>query len=375
MRFTTLVWKSVLRRPFRSTLTISGVAVAVAAVVTLVGIAHGFEGSLLKVYEQHAIDLVVMRAGVSQRMSSSLDRKLAGKIRRLENVASVTPVLFEVVSLEDYDAIGVTIQGYPLDAPYFEQIKFVAGRRPQAGDKRVVMLGRVLAESVRKKVGDSLDVVEGQPFRVIGIYESYNVFENGSMIMEIDELSRLMGREGDATFFMVTARRTDKAAIEALRKRIKGLQQGVDAMPGKEYADTASELRLARSAAWLTSTVALFVGAIGTLNTMVMSVFERVQEIGVLRAIGWRKSRVMRWIMLESLLLAAIGAVLGSLIGAAVTRFLSTLPSAARLVSGEIEPSIIAQGFAIALGVGLLGGAYPAYRASRFLPTEALRQG
>jgi putative ABC transport system permease protein len=83
----------------------------------------------------------------------------------------------------------------------------------------------------------------------------------------------------------------------------------------------------------------------------------------------------MRWIILESLLLALIGAVLGTLIGAAATRFLSTLPAAARLVSGEIEPAIIAQGFAIALGVGLLGGAYPAYRASRFLPTEALRHG
>src|SRR5574340_579657 len=106
-----------------------------------------------------------MRAGVAQRMNSSIDRKLAGKIRRLENVASVTPVLFEVVSLADSDAIGVTIQGYPFDAPYFDQIQIVAGRRPKAGDKRVVLLGRVLAESLRKKVGDSLDVVEGQPFR------------------------------------------------------------------------------------------------------------------------------------------------------------------------------------------------------------------
>ncbi|HVW37142.1 MAG TPA: ABC transporter permease [Pirellulales bacterium] len=375
MRFTTLVWKSILRRPFRSTLTVSGVAVAVAAVVTLVGIAHGFSGSLLKVYKQHAVDLVVVRGGVAQRMTGSLDRKLAGKIGRLENVASVTPVLFEVVSLENSDAIGVTIQGYPLDAPYFEQIKIDSGRRPQRGDQRVVLLGRVLADSLQKKVGDSLEVVEGEAFRIIGVYESYNVFENGSMIMDIDELGRLMGRQGDATFFMVTAERNDKAAIDSLRKRINGLQQGLDAMPGKEYADTASELKIARSAAWLTSTVALIVGAIGTLNTMVMSVFERVQEIGVLRAIGWRKSRVMRWIILESLLLALMGAVLGTLVGAAATRFLSTLPAAARLVSGEIEPAIIAQGFAIALGVGLLGGAYPAYRASRFLPTEALRHG
>ncbi len=83
----------------------------------------------------------------------------------------------------------------------------------------------------------------------------------------------------------------------------------------------------------------------------------------------------MRWILLESLLLALVGAVLGTLVAAAATRFLSTLPAASRLVSGEIDPSIVAQGFGIAMFVGLLGGAYPAYRAARFLPTEALRQG
>lgn len=375
MRFTTLVWKSALRRPFRSALTISGVAVAVAAVVTLVGIAHGFESSLLKVYEQHAVDLVVMRSGAAQRMTSSLDRKLADKIRQLENVESVTPVLFDVVSFEQYDAIGVTIQGYPLDAPYFEQVRIVEGRPLEPGDERAVLLGRVLAESLNKQVGDMLDVVEGESYKVVGLTESYNVFENGSMLMDIDELARLMGREGDATFFMITSRQKDKASIELLRQQVKALQKGLDAMPGKEYADTASELRLARSAAWLTSTVALIVGAIGTLNTMVMSVFERVQEIGVLRAIGWKKARVMRWILLESLLLAFAGAIVGTLVGAAATRFLSTLPAAARLVSGEIDPAIVAQGFAIALIVGLLGGAYPAYRAAGFLPTEALRQG
>jgi putative ABC transport system permease protein len=338
MRFSSLIFKNVRRRPVRSGLTVSGIAVAVAAVVMLVGIASGLETELLKVYEQHGTDVVVFRAGVAQRLTSTLDARLAEQIRRLPNVEQVVPGLIDVVSFEDFDLFGVTVYGWPLDSPYFDdsQMQIVAGRRLKASDGRAVLLGSVLAKNLRKSVGDTLDVIEGESYKVVGIYQTYNVFENGSLVMALDQLQKLMGREGDTTFFMVTAEQKDQASIEALRDRIKGLARGLDAMSGREYADTAIELRLARSAAWLTSLVALLVGAIGTLNTMVMSVFERVREIGVLRAIGWRKSRVVRLILGESLVLAALGAVTGTLVAVAATKYISTLPLYARVVNGDI---------------------------------------
>jgi putative ABC transport system permease protein len=373
MHFTTFVLKGVFRRPVRSILTVVGVGVAVCAVVTLVGVARGFEGSLVDLYDRHKVDLVVLRAGVTQRFTSTLDARLADRLRDVPNVAAVTPVLFDVVSFEDFEVFSVTIEGLAMDSPYFDDLRVVAGRRLEEGDGRAIMLGKVLAENLHKHVGDSLDVIEGETFEVVGIYESFNVFENGSMIMPIDELRRMMGREGDVTFFMLTASRIDQAAIDATKQAVKALAAGLDAIPSREYADTAVELRMARSAAWLTSTIALVVGAIGTLNTMIMSVFERIQEIGLLRAIGWRRSRVVRWVLLESLLLALAGAIGGSAAGLAAIRVLSTLPASSGVVSGTVSPAIVLQGFAIALLVGLVGGAYPAYRAARLLPTDALR--
>jgi putative ABC transport system permease protein len=373
MHFFSFIYKSLRRRPVRSGLTASGVAVAVTAVVMLVGISRGFETELLKVYEQHGTDLIVVRAGVAQRLTSSLDMGLGEKIARLPNVERVVPGLMDVVSFEKFDLFGVTVNGWPADSAVFDQMQVVDGHRIEPGDGPVVMLGSVLAKNLDKRVGDQVEVIEGQSFKVVGIYQSHNVFENGSLVMALDELQKLMGREGDITFFLVTADDKEKAAVETLRDRIKKLAPGIDAMSGRDYADTAIELRLARSSAWLTSAVALVVGAIGTLNTMVMSVFERVHEIGLMRAIGWRRSRVMQMILGESLLLALAGAGLGTIVAVIGTRVLSHLPLYARVVSGDVEPTIVLQGVAIAVLVGLFGGLYPAWRAAGLLPTEALR--
>ena len=130
---------------------------------------------------------------------------------------------------------------------------------------------------------------------------------------------------------------------------------------------------MAQAMAWMTALIALIIGAVGVLNTMIMSVFERTREIGILRAIGWRKSRVVRLILYESLLLSVVGAVVG--IGSAVllTHALTWWPLVNGIIRGDVAPIVMIQGFFIALAVGLLGGAYPAYRGAYLLPTEALR--
>lgn len=374
MRFATLVLKNVLRRRVRSGLTVVGMSVAVGAVVSLVGISHGFEHSFLDLYQRHGVDLVVSRSGQIERSTTTLDERLGRRIAGLAGVRSVAPMLFDAVSFEGRDLFGVVVMGWRPQSFLFDNLRLLSGRACGDEDKQVVMLGSQTANNLSKGLGDSVEIYEGEPFRVIAVYESFNVWENGSMIVPLTELQRLTDRQQQVNSFAVALEADSGASrIEELRREIGALGRGLTAMPTGDYVESDTRIRAARGMAWLTSVLALIVGATGMLNTMAMSVHERTREIGILRAIGWRKSRVVRLILFESLLLSLVGAVVGALVAVIATRGLSRLPAASGLIDGKIPPVVVAQGFAIALAVGLFGAAWPALHGARLRPTEAVR--
>ncbi|MCS6937185.1 MAG: ABC transporter permease, partial [Candidatus Bipolaricaulota bacterium] len=115
------------------------------------------------------------------------------------------------------------------------------------------------------------------------------------------------------------------------------------------------------------------IGGIGVMNTMMMSVFERTREIGILRAVGWRRGRVLQMVLGESLSLGALAAIAGTLLGWGLARAVVLLPQARGLIAPAYSSELFLKALALALIVGLLGGLYPAYRASKILPQEALR--
>jgi putative ABC transport system permease protein len=128
-----------------------------------------------------------------------------------------------------------------------------------------------------------------------------------------------------------------------------------------------------RSTAWATSLIALFIAVLGVANTMAMSVFERTREIGVLRALGWRRSRIVRLILLEASTLGLAGGLLGLVAGHLGLWALASIRATAGLP--RIYPSLIhfGQGLCIALIISLAAGLLPAWRGARFSPTAALR--
>jgi putative ABC transport system permease protein len=374
MHLFTLVWRNMTRRWLRSALTVVAVAVAIGAMVALVGIADSFTASFLDVYLGAGIDMIVVRTGVQERINSGLNVDIGDKIRAVPGSVDVMPTLLDVVSFEEQNLYGVPLRGLQPGSRLVTELSVTEGRSLQPDDHQALMVGRVLAGNLGKKLGDSIKLYAQEDFKIVGIYESHNVFDNSSMVIALADLQRLMDRPGQVTGFAVSVAEPDNAAlIERVAKDIEAVSPGLTAMSIKDHVAGISQIRAVQGMAWLTALIGLIVGTIGVLNTMFMSVLERTREIGILRAIGWRRGRIIRMILGESILVSLIGAAIGTVAAVGLTKFLSSLPVASGVIEGTVPWRVIVEGWGLAVLVGLAGAAYPAYRSARLLPTAALR--
>jgi putative ABC transport system permease protein len=381
MWFVTMPFRNLWQRKIRTALTCLGMAVAVCAVVTMIGVAEIFEEGVTKLLETRGVDLVVTRGGVAQRVVSTLDAGLRARFGQLPGVKGVEPFLIDVVSLEESNLVAVYVIGWDIDGHMFDDLHYKSGRGPHAGDKRPAVLGASMADALGKRVGDRV-TIEDEEFNVVGIQESPHIVENSTIVVSITDLQDLMDRTDQVTGFLIVVEESaaKQATIEAVRQQILDLKDedgrkiGVSALPTDAHVHSALEFQVVRAMAWTTSAIAMVIGVIGMLNTMMIAVFERTQEIGTLRAIGWPKARVVRLILLESLILSSLGWAVGIVGSLVLTRLLSIAPtSSALILPSAVSPAILSQAFLLAIVAGIIGAAYPAFVAARLVPTVALR--
>lgn len=383
MRFLTFIRHNLFRQKVRSLLTSVGVAISITAVVALVSTSSGFRNSLSGSFEANGIDMVVVRAGISDPSTSGLDETAAARLQELAGVDRVEPYMTEAITEQGAGIMGVTFKGLTPESEILKNLKVVDGEHLKLGDKTGVMVGKLLAKNLEKKVGDTLQI-DDETFLVVGIYDTANVLDNGQAVVFLADLQRVTDRPNQVTGFQVTLTRelpdqeNKQMAVARLRDQIaaikdeKGEPMGLSALPTKDFVSGDIQVRMAGAMAWGTSVIAIVIGTIGILNTMVMSVLERTREIGILRAIGWRKSRVMGMILIESLLLSVLGWVIGVIGAYTLISLLAEHPRARNFMRYDISLTVIAVGFGVCLLVAIVGGAYPAYRGANLKPTEAL---
>lgn len=371
LSFAGFAWRNVWRRRLRTALTLCGIGMGIGAFVALVGFSRSFEHAWLEMYESAGTDLAVVQKTF---LNTSVDQSVALTLKKIPQIQMAAPMVLNMMAVTP--EVNTLVYGWQADTFEFSALNILSGRRFEDG-KQEVMLGELLAGSLNKRVGDTIDL-QGSTFTVVGIYRSGSALESGAIIMPMGEMQSLSGMDGKVTAFHVQLKppppgvspeQWKQEAEDAVSKQLPGLR----AVPAAERAANNQLVTLAHAAAWGTSLIALLVAALGIANTVAMSVFERTKEIGVLRAMGWSRRRVMMLILMEAAAMGLAGGIVGVALGWGALHVLSALPQTASIVSTALPVATLLEGLLMAMLVGVLAGSVPAWRGAQLSPVEALR--
>ncbi len=367
-----MVLKNLLGRKMRTLLTVFGIAVGVAAVVALGALADGFIAAYDTLGGGSGADLLVMQDEALDIVFSAVDQDLHQTLASFSGVEAIAEMVYTFAATEGMPYF--ILYGYRPESFAIERFKIIQGEplSPRSGKRggQPLLLGRTAAEDLEKGVGDTFRLYESS-YRVVGIYETGQPFEDGAAVVLLEDAQAISGKPRQVNAFLLKIRAgTD---IERLRQRIEQRFEDVTVTTSADFQDEQDMLQYVYVFTWAVSLIAILIGGVGVMNTMLMSVSERTREFGVLRAVGWRPRRVLGMGLMESLVLSLMGGGLGIGLGIAAVIGVQRLPLGDMITPQIFSEKLFLQGIGVALGLGLLGGALPAWRAAQLMPAEAMR--
>ena len=245
------------------------------------------------------------------------------------------------------------------------------GRLPQKDERKVALVGIDLARAMQKQEGDTIGLL-GERFRVVGVTRFNSIINRNVVVVPLADLQELTFRPNVVTFLSLKLDHPQSPAeVERITRAIEAIG-GLTASRSESVMRNDSMLGLLRAVSRSMAWVALLMGVLMVLNTLLMAVLERTREIGILAAIGWSTKRITGAIVLEGFILSAIGSAVGVGAGVLGAHLLTAIPAIGRFVTvTPTVPLVVTTAFA-AIALGVLGSFYPAWLATRQSPAAAL---
>ena len=363
-------FRNLTRRPVRSILTALGVGLAVGSFIALYGLSTSVEENVQQSVDERGSHLTISRRGSAELFGSTIPETIGPRLAAIPGVQAVTRELISLAATGDNHVIAV---GWPDNSFFWQNVPLQAGRLPSAGERKVMLIGNDIAAALHKRLDDEITLI-GEQFRIIGITRFSSIINRNAVFVPLADLQNITFRSGVVTFFYVKLADADDLA------GVKRIREAMEA-PGDISVSTSETmlrndrmLGLLKAVSSSMGWVALFMGILMVLNTLLMAVIERTREIGILSAIGWSPPRIMSALVLEGLILSLIGSVAGAIIGVAGSHLLSAIPAIGRYVAVRPTPGLIATSALAAIALGILGSLYPAWLATRQSPATALER-
>jgi ABC-type antimicrobial peptide transport system permease subunit len=368
-----IIFQNLLRRKTRTLLTILGIGVGVTVIIVLGVLADGFQAGYSSMMQGSKADLVLSQPDTMDVSYSAVKEAVGKDLGAMPEIKSVTGMLQGLVQTESEPFFFIF--GYPEDSFMLE--RFTAskgynlfGRIPRELRGKPILLGSAAAKVMKKGVGDTLRITS-TTCRIVGIYETGDIFEDSGALLRLEDAQELLGKNSQVSLFYI--RLTDTSLRERVEERVARKWPDLLLSGTSEFASQQSMQSILRGFVWVIGGLAIVIGGVGMLNAQLMAVLERTREIGVLRATGWKRHQVLEMILGESIVVCVAGGIFGILLGWLLLKLLSQFTVLMGTQTGTLNPGLIAQAMMVVLVLGLVGGLYPAWRASLLRPVEALR--
>jgi putative ABC transport system permease protein len=356
------------RRPGRTLLTALGSALGIATIVALLAVGGGAKHSAGEFIHLGASDLGLFQRDAADPTTSVLPTSLIPELRRTPGIADATPLVLLVGDLRR--APGAVLFGAPTNGFLTRRLVFTSGHVYQAPNQ--IVIGDQLAKQLHASPGSEV-TVHGRALRVVGVYHIGILYQDSGAFMPLATAQAISGRQGEATTIPIklAATATPAAVKQTIARRFPGITIIADP---EEAARVGANGQLISKAALVIAVLALLIGGIGVMNTMLMAVIERRAEFALLSAIGWAGPRIAGRVLIEGLMTTIIGAAIGIVLGIFGARLLVDALGAQAFISPQITAWDIGRALLVGILVGVLAGLYPAWRAAHLSPARVLAQ-
>jgi putative ABC transport system permease protein len=378
--------RSVLRRPWSTLATAVGIGLVVAILVLALALANGFQQSLVETGSPQ--NALVMRTGADSELTSGIDRNGVAILRGLPQVAAGSngrpAFTSDLIVLINQDRLGgsggssnVTIRGVDTEALALrDKLEIVEGRMFQPGASEIIAGTRIARRFVGFRLGDEVKLGQ-RPFTVVGLFEAGGTAFESEVWGDVAVLSPVLR---DGNYSSVTFRMKDPAQFDALKASLeKDPRLGVQMQREDRYYANQSQ-GLANTIRFMGIFIVLImaIGAIfAAMNTMFASIGARTREIATLLTLGFGPWSVMTSFVVESMLVALAGGLLGCLLALPVNGMATSTTNFATFsevaFAFRITPMILGLGILFSLLLGVVGGLLPAWKASRLPLAAAMR--
>ncbi len=375
--------RNLLRRKGKAALILFGLVLGIGTVITVISFADAVTGDINHKLEKYGANILIVprteslslnygginMGGISFEMQELYEADLARvhQIKNARNIAAMGPVVLGAVQLNAQPVMlaGVVFEEARILKPWWK----IDGRKPAADD---LLAGAEAARVLGLQAGDRV-TIEGHTMSVQGILNPTGSQDDHLLFTALPSAQRVLDKSGRVSMVEVAALCTD-CPIEDMVRQISEALPGAKVMAIQQVVQGRMEtLMQFKKFSFGVSAIVILIGSLVVLVTMTGSVRERKAEIGVFRAIGFRKRHVMRIILIEAAVISVCAGVIGYLAGMGATKLAFILFTANPSLALPWNPQLAAAALGMALAVGLAASVYPALAAARMDPNDALR--